>query len=316
MDWVWIMLGVLGLWLGTEIAVRSGGEIGRRLGLSEMFLGLTVFAIGTDVSELFVAVGGSIRQLQGESTSGLIVGNALGSVLAQGGLVLGVIAFFSASGPTLSSRPPTRDALVWFGASVLLFLTAEDGVILRWEGALLATSYVAYFVVLLRANVSGSRLLPKGERQKFALPAIGLVAGLGIVGVSADLALEHGLRLAEKSGIDAAALGLFAFGAGTSLPELVVSLGAAARGRPALSLGNVLGSNTFDLLVPLGIGATLHPLAFEANALRFDLPAVVLFAVYFAARTLTGGTLARRDAAVLFGLYAAYFLFRMGTVAG
>jgi cation:H+ antiporter len=83
-DFALVLVGVLGLWVGTEVAVRSGGEIGRRLGLSEMFLGLTVFAIGTDLSELLVAVQGAVRLRGGVDTSGLVVGNALGRVLAQG----------------------------------------------------------------------------------------------------------------------------------------------------------------------------------------------------------------------------------------
>ena len=109
-DGLWIAAGILGLWLGTEIAVRAGGELGRRLGISEFVLGLTVFAIGTDVSELVVSIDGSLRRLGGDDTSGLILGNALGSVLAQGGLVLGVISLAHAFGRVSADRSALRDA--------------------------------------------------------------------------------------------------------------------------------------------------------------------------------------------------------------
>lgn len=329
MDWLWVIAGVLGLWLGTELAVRAGGEIGRRLGLSELFLGLTVFAIGTDIAEVFVAIGGAMRMLAGEDTSGLVVGNALGSVLAQGSLVLGVIAFFAGSRIAARKEPeaaeaevtpplantPHRDALVWLGSAGILYLMAHDGRLTRAEGFVLASAYVAYFAVLWRANLSLRNLRAAGERAGLLVQLASLVVGLAVVAGSADQVLEHGLRLAARNGIDATALGLFALGAGTSLPELAVSIAAAVRGRPALSLGNVLGSNTFDLLVPLGVSATIHPIAVEPNALRFDLPAVALLASYASIRFLRGGPLSWLDAFVLFGFYMLYFVFRMGTVA-
>jgi cation:H+ antiporter len=151
---------------------------------------------------------------------------------------------------------------------------------------------------------------------RFLWPSAALVVGLVLVVVSADLAVEHALGLATRHGLNPTAIGLFGIGVGTSLPELAVSIGAAARGRPALSLGNVLGSNTFDLLVPMGVGALIHPLTVEPNSLYFDLPAIAILALYFAFRLSTRGRLDTRDAVGLFGFYLAFVLSRLGTFVG
>jgi cation:H+ antiporter len=314
-----VIAGVMGLWFGTEIAVRAGGEIGRRLGLSELFLGLTVFAIGTNVSELLVSIQGSLRQLAGVDTSGLVVGNALGSVLAQGGLVLGVIMLLDRSAAATSQaavRSPLRDAGAWFVALILLAIAASDGEISRLEGWLLGVAYLLYLVALVKSSHAIGRLRSEIAPLHFLWLSVVLLVGLGLVVVSADLVVEHAIHLAERHGVNPTAIGLFAIGMGTSLPELAVSLGAAARGRPTLSLGNVLGSNTFDLLVPLGVGAAIHPLTIGRNSLYIDLPAIGLLATYFTIRIATRGRLGNRDAIVLFGFYAAFALFRMGTFVG
>ncbi len=319
-DLALVGVGLLGLWAGTELAVRSAGQIGRRLGLSEMFLGLTVFAVGTDIAELFVAIQGALRMLQGLETSGLVVGNALGSVLAQGGVVLGVVAFFGGvarpSPDAGRAERPQQDAAVWLGAVVVLAAAAADGTIVRWEGTLLALGYLVYLGLLIRANRAIDKLWSNGQDRRFLLPILRLVFGLALVVFAADLVVEHGMRLAERSGIDPTAIGLFALGAGTSLPELAVSIGALARGRAALSLGNVLGSNTFDLLMPLGVGAAIHPIEFGRASLLFDMPANAILALYFVVRLVRGDGLGMRDGLTLFGLYVGFTLFRLGTLAG
>jgi len=318
-DFGWVIVGVLGLWIGTEVAVRAGAEIGRRLGLSEMFLGLTVFAIGTDLSELLVAIEGATRLRGGAEASGIVVGNALGSVLAQGAMVLGVITLFDRSVPTASvtaERNPLWDASAWLAAVALLGIAAIDGEISRIEGAALCVAYLAYLGILIRMSHAVEKLRAKSSPIRFLLPIGAVVVGLVVVAFSADLAVEHGLGLATRYELDPTAIGLFGIGVGTSLPELAVSIGAAARGRPALSLGNVIGSNTFDLLVPMGAGALIHPLTVERNSLYFDLPAITILAIYFAFRLATRGHLDTRDALGLFGFYVTFALFRLGTFVG
>ena len=319
-----ILAGILGLWIGTEIAVRTGGEIGRRLGLSEMVLGLTVFAIGTDISELAVSIEASIARLEGGDTSGLVVGNALGSVLAQGGLVLGVLAFAHAldfsdhdenGGP---DRNAIRNAFAWLVATFGLWAVAGDGVVSRLEGAALVLAYAVYLGAMLRTRVpseSGDEVAPARAFDLLRL-ALGLVFGLALVVGSADLVVEHTIGLATRTGIPPTAIGLFGVGLGTSLPELAVSVGAIARGRPALSVGNVIGSNVFDLMIPIGVAGAISPLEIGRGALLFDLPMVTLFAGFFAFRLAAAKAFGVRDAILLLVFYFGFVLFRLGTFAG
>ena len=142
--------GVAGLWGGTELAVRGAARLGRAFGVSEGFLGLTVFAIGTDIPEWLVAIEGGWQRLDGIATSGLVVGNAIGSTIAQGALVLGIAGL----GGTLrlAPREVRRDGIPLLLAAVVLFVLAWDGSVTRAEGAVLMATYAVYATTLLRAE--------------------------------------------------------------------------------------------------------------------------------------------------------------------
>ena len=185
-----VVVGVFCLWVGTEVAVRAGGEIGRRLGLSEMFLGLTVFAIGTGLFALLVAIQGAARMQDGVDISRILVGNALGSVLAQGAMVLGVIMLFDRSASRISVAAkgnPLRDASAWLAAVALLGIAAVDGEISRSEGALLVLTYIAYLGILIRLNRAVEKFRANNAPLRFLLPIVALVGGLVLVASSADL---------------------------------------------------------------------------------------------------------------------------------
>jgi cation:H+ antiporter len=299
--------GLLGLWLGTEIALRSTIRLAAQYGLSQSFLGLAVLAVGTDLPELVVAIEGGLQQLGGREASGIVVGNAIGSALCQGSLVLGVAALFGHL--RLPRRLVVRDGVALLLSVVLVGLLGADRVLDVREGVALLAVYVIYYVALFQAEKAGPKIIRSGGRYLGWF--FGIAAGLIVVLFSAHLVVENALALAERWAVSQTVLGILLIGAGTSLPELVLSLGAAAKGRTGLSVGNVIGSNIFDVLVPTGASATLHPLGVEAHTLYFDLPVLAglsgLGLVFF---TLERG-LQRREGLTLISLYGGYALVRL-----
>ena len=276
LDFLTLTAGLVGLWFGTELALRSTLVIADRTGLSQGFLGLSVLAVGTDLPELVVAITGGVHQLRGVEASGLIVGNAIGSAITQGGLVLGVAGLLGTL--QLERKQLVRNGTVLLAAIALIGLCSLSGRIGRAEGFLLLAAWGAYFGFLIRAEPGAS---PEAE-QRAALglrPVLGLLLGLAFLLVSAEAILVAAISLAEARGWDQTAIGLVLIGAGTSLPELALSASAAAHGRNDLSVANLIGSNVFDLTVPIGASALLHPITVESATVRIDLPVLALFTV-------------------------------------
>jgi cation:H+ antiporter len=156
--------------------------------------------------------------------------------------------------------------------AVLLFgRLAWDGRLDRIEAAALLVAYAIYAVLLVQAERKHARPTSRSSGPAWRTPlAIG--AGLVAVVLSAHLVVEQALVVAKEHGWDQTVVGVLLIGAGTSLPELALSLGAAAKGRAGLSVGNVIGSNVFDLLVPVGVGGLIHPLAVGPRRWRWTSP--------------------------------------------
>jgi len=301
-----LLLGLIGLWGGTLLTVRGAVLFSERHGLSKGFIGLTVLSIGTDLPELFISVDASLQQIAGVEASGIIVGTAIGSTMAQATLVVGVAGLFG----YLSIAPSMikRDGTTLLLATAMAFLLSFDGILSRNEGLAMLIAYALYLVALSqgergrkRNNVLAPGLLPT--------PVLILV-GLGTVSLAAHVVATEGVALAETWGMSQTLLGVFILGVGTSLPELALSVGAAKKGHGSLAVGNAIGSSVFDLLVPLGLGAALHPLLVGRETLVLDLPALALGSaalIYFLFRKRG---LQRSEAWALVSLYGGYAIIR------
>jgi len=308
MSLLWILAGLIGLWVGSELALRGTIEVAERRGLSQGFLGVTVLAIGTDLPELLVAVTGGLAQLAGKEASGVVVGNAVGSALAQGSLVLGLAGLF---GHLHMSRRTLRrsGAMLLLAAALLAFLAADAGVT-RVEGAVLLAVYGLFAWKLGKEEIHRSRVVTASWRS-LRRDLLAIAVGLAVVLACAQLVVDNALHLAEDHGWDQTLIGLFLVGAGTSLPELALSLGAVMKGRAGLAVGNVIGSNIFDLLVPVGLSAMIHPLAVGRFTLIVDLPVLVvltLMALWFFSRNRG---LQRGEAVTLVAGYFVYAALRI-----
>ncbi len=251
-DLALISVAVAGLWLGAGWLVDSACRIARRLGVSELVVGLTVVAIGTSAPEFAVSIDAALR-----GSSDISLGNVIGSNVFNTGVILGLAAVMS---PLAVDRPLVyRDGPLVLVATVLVGLAASDGHVSRPEGLALATGLATYLAVLIARRGPAPVEALSGPFRWYD-PLV-LVLGLGVVVGSADALVTAASDLARRFGMSEWVIGMTIVAAGTSLPELATSVVAAAKGRGDVSVGNIIGSNLFNLLGVLGLSATIHPLS-------------------------------------------------------
>jgi cation:H+ antiporter len=300
-------LGLVGLWVGTEFVIPATVTLGHQRGISPAVLGLTVLAIGTDLPELLVAIDGGLQQLRGVDASGVVVGNAIGSALTQCTLVLGIATWVRSD--SFSPHLAARDFIALIVAFALLVAFSADGHVGGWEGLVLVAIYGGYLSLVIRHRKDEAKIEvpPEGGGTRTLL-AIG--GGLLVILISAELVVANGMLLAETWGVGQGLIGVLLIAAGTSLPELVLSFGAAIRGQTTLSVANLVGSNVFDLLVPIGASALIYPLTVGRETLLIDLPATAV-AHLVAFGLLRSGWRRQWVATSLVGLYAVFASVRI-----
>lgn len=308
--------GLVGLWGGTHLVVHNSVRVAQRFQVSELFIGLTLLALGTDLPELLVAVDGALRNLRGIPSSGVVVGTAVGSSVAQISFVLGVAALFHYI--TIANRQLKLLGLELVGATILLFIVAMDGVLTRADGFILMSVfgvYVGHTIINRRGDLEvepqAEVVVEEAGVPRRALVELALVAlGLWIVVLSSDITVEQALHLSRGWGLQQSFVGAILVGIGTSTPELAVSLRAIMHGRTGLSVGNVVGSNIFDLLVPTGVAAVISGLDVDATVIGYDLPYLLLvtLVVIFFLRRVRG--LQKWEGAGLLALYLVYAVGR------
>ncbi len=302
-----LLVGLIGLWLGTEWTVNNAIRIASHHHLSELFVGVGILAIGSDLPELAVAVDAGIKILHDTPASGLVIGSSIGSAFAQIGLVLGIAGY---SGYLLIGRRFLiihGSALI--GSILLLWLLAYDGEISRVDGLVLAFTFVLHFLLSLRDEINGGKAKSQTENLKLEsiIPTWAkLAGGLCVVIASSEVTVEAALNLALRLDIAQSLIATIIVGIGTSLPELSISLNAVHQKRGALSVGNIIGSNIFDTLVPIGSAAIIAPLIFDDTMLYFDLPALALLSMVVVYFFYHKKGLQKNEALTLIGLYCLY----------
>lgn len=294
-----VLMGLVGLYFGGEWLVRYAVALARLLRIAPMVIGLTVVAFGTSAPELAASV---VAALQGVPE--IAVANVVGSNVANIGLILGATALVY---PLVTSRALLRRELPWMLAvTALAVVLLADGNVTRLEGGVLV---VALGVFLWLAFRQGG--VPAGEVE--AAPAAGVskavlgsLAGVLVLAVSAQALIVGATALATEWGVPPRVIGLTLVAVGTSLPELASSLVAALRRQTDIILGNVIGSNIFNLLAVLGTASLVQPMQLDAAPLRLDLLVMALFAVLLLPLIARGERIGRSRGTFLLLLYAAY----------
>jgi len=303
LDFFLLALGIIGLLIGTELAVGGAIHIAKRHGLSEFVVGLIVLSIGSDLPEIAVAIGAGLKTLLEQDASGVVVGSAIGSVIAQIGFVLGVTGLVGYL--TLPRRYIFRHGAILLGATLLLFLAAADGTMSRLEGVSLIVVYLIYLVVLLsrEAVPADAQVTVSGNG---AWPWTRVFIGLAAIAGASELTVSSVVDIAVRWEVSEAVISVLIIGIGTSLPELSISLAAILKKKAHLSVGNIIGSNIFDTLLPISAAALIAPVAFTPEAIYFDLPyafGITVVVLYLFWRRYG---LQRWEALLILGLYALY----------
>jgi cation:H+ antiporter len=310
-DVLFIMAGFAGLLLGGNLLVQGAAALAQRLGVPPMVIGLTLVGFGTSTPELVTSV-----QAAFAGAPGIAVGNVVGSNIANALLILGIAAVILpiAITPAAFRRDGSVLAIVTL-AAVALLLWGEIG---RVAGAVLLAALVVYTLGTLRVerrSASAARALYEAEAAQLpasapATPAwrdtVGLVGGIVVTILSAGLLVDGAIGMATALSVPEAVIGLTIVAVGTSLPELVTSAVAARRGQSDIALGNVIGSNIFNILGILGVTALLRPMEVPTRIAAFDGWAMLAATAAILLVARTGWRIGRREGAVLLTLYGAY----------
>lgn len=299
--------GIGVLYFGAEWLVRGSARLAAALGVRPIVVGLTVVSFGTSAPELVVAVVAAVR-----GSSDLAVGNVLGSNMANLGLILGLTALIRPL--EVAARVVWREAPLMLLVTLLLFPLAWNEVIGRAEGALLLAGLAAYLVFVLRAagDETPEVLLEYDEylrEESASAPRLQASdVGLVVAGCAALVAggwaiVESAVFLAGALGVPEVVVGLTVVAVGTSLPELATSVVAAIRNEADIAVGNIVGSNIFNVLAILGTSATLAPLSVTGSIMTRELVAVLALSVLVFPMLRTGWRVQRWEGALLLGSY-------------
>jgi cation:H+ antiporter len=298
-----VVVGIAGLGQGASWLVDGASRLALRLGVSPMVVGLVVVGFGTSMPEFAV----SVRAALGGS-GGLSLGNAVGSNIMNLLLVLGLAAALKPIQVVGGARVLRRDLVFGLIPAVLLVGLAWRGFIGRPLAVALLVVFGAFVALALRqARVESSgRTVVKGRPLGHLL-----VAGVGIAVLVAgsELMVRGGIDLARRFGISEAVIGLTLVALGTSLPELATSAVAALKGESEISIGNVLGSNIFNLGMVVGVAFAISPGAVPVFVIRHDVPLLILATVVVGGVVVRDGRISRAEGAAMIAMVAAYTVF-------
>ena len=296
-DFLFIILGVALVLFGADKLTEGAAALARRMNVPEIIIGLTIVAAGTSAPELFVSL---VSALNG--TPDLAVGNVVGSNTMNCMLIVGCAAMVAPM--TISPSTVKKDIPFSVAASVLLILLAFNNFLGRLDGIILLLGFAVFMTYTLMQAKMGSSETVK-ETSPIWKNILFIVFGLAGLVIGSNLFVDSASDVALSLGISEGVVGLTIVAGGTSLPELATSVVAARKGQSAIAIGNVIGSNVFNILLILGLTATISPLEIEGIT-TIDLAVMLLSVVLVWLFSRTRYTVERWEGALLLGLYLVY----------
>ncbi|GAB4373457.1 MAG: calcium/sodium antiporter [Acidobacteriota bacterium] len=291
LDVAMLLASFLLLWKGAEWFVDSAARIGRAAGMSELVIGLTIVAFGTSAPEFAVTVAAAIG-----GSSEIAVANVVGSNIFNLGIILGGCALFSAL--EAGRAAVRRDGPLLVAVSLAVALALLDGRLTRLEGGLLFAGLLAYLLLLGQDRSPLEEEIPTGPATW--LSGVRLVAGLAGVVAGGKLLVVSASDLAAMAGVPQWLIGLTIVAAGTSASELATSIVASRRGRHAIVVGNLVGSDIFNMLGVLGVAAMARPITLtEGGDYAFAFVSLVVTCLLVAVFLRTGSRISRREGLIL-----------------
>lgn len=317
MEAVFFVLGLVALVFGADMLVRGASQLAIAAGITPLVVGLTVVAFGTSAPEMAVSVKASLA-----GDAGIAVGNVVGSNIFNVLFVLGLAAVVAPL--TVSNQLIRVDVPLMIGVTLLAVLLCWDGMLSAFDGGILLAfllSYVGAQVWMGRKQVARERnaALAAGDQQEvdlegakgwsgYAISAVRILVGLGLLVLGARWLVESASTFARWLEVSDVVIGLTIVAAGTSLPECVTSVVASFRGERDIAVGNVVGSNVFNLLAVLGLSGVCAPkgVAIAPELLKFDFPVMVGVAVICLPIFITGKQVSRLEGILMFLAWVVY----------
>ena len=308
LSFVMLVIGFVLLVWGADKFVEGASALARKMGVSPLLVGLTIVAFGTSMPELAVSVTAALR-----GANEIAVGNVVGSNIFNLLVVAGLSAVIC---PLVMDKMLLRRdwPLSIFAAVLLLVAIAPDHVIARWEGAVLLVIFAVILSRQITAALNDRAQLAAAEAEAAEEAAemtkspvmiwVNIVLGLACIVLGGQLAVNGATGIARMFGLSETLIGLTIVAIGTSLPELVTSIVAARKGQNEIAMGNVIGSNLFNILLILGVSAVITPIPVQATSIIDCLFLITISVVfYLPARK---GKLGRLPGAVMAAMYVAY----------
>ncbi|MCL4826075.1 MAG: calcium/sodium antiporter [Caldilinea sp.] len=317
LSWLLLAGGLVVLVAGAELLVRGASRLAAALGIAPLVIGLTIVAFGTSAPELAVSVQSALR-----GQADIALGNVVGSNIFNVLFILGLSALIV---PLLVAQQLVRfDVPLMIGVSVLVWVLSLNGFVERWEGAVLFAGILLYTVFLIvQSRREQNKTSATEFEAEYALHEpvswqrtvlnVGMaVGGLALLVLGARWFVDGAVGLARFLGLSELVIGLTIVAAGTSMPEVATSVVAALRGERDIAVGNVVGSNIFNILAVLGVAAIVAPgngAPVANNMLVVDMPFMIAVAIACLPIFFTGHTISRWEGLLFLGYYVAYTIY-------
>ena len=312
MTYVLVLGGLVLLAIGGELLVRGAVGMAHILRISPLLAGLTIVGFGTSTPELATSLLAAF-----EGAPGIAIGNVIGSNISNILLILGLSALILPL--TVQQSSFRRDSIALAASTLLCALAVMFGTSGLTMGIILLVSLVIYIVWAYLSerkpgDVEGERHIAEAADtaprtlNPWLLSAM-IIAGLGAAIFGARLLVDGAVELASAAGLSEAVIGLTIVAVGTSLPELIACMIAVARKHPDVALGNVVGSNIYNVLGILGITSVIHPLQIPAEIIRYDIWVLLGVTALLLVQLRSGWQISRKEGAVLALLFVAYTVF-------
>lgn len=331
----WLIIGLILLVKGSDFFVEASSRIAKRFGVSQFVIGLTLVAIGTSIPELASSITASINNL-----NDLVIGNVVGSNIANIGLIVGVAGVFSVI--KAKKHMLKLDGQIMIFMSFLAFLLIVNGFLSRIEGFLLIILYFSYLIFLLRSkrdlekmhfvqflefflkmdyivtlkdkiknNIGNFQIKGRNKKTgtKTAKDFIIIVSSIVAIVYGARYLVNEAVWFANFFNLSQVIIGLSVIAIGTSLPELGVSISAARKGYGDMVLGNIMGSNVANIMMVLGISAFINPISIPTFVILYTAPFMLAMSILLLVFIRSHWQIRRTEALILVTLYILFLIF-------
>ena len=305
---LYLVGGLIMLFIGAEGLIRGSSNLAIKIGITPLVVGLTVVAFGTSTPELVVSLKAALL-----GNSSISLGNVVGSNIANIALILGVAALIRPL--DVHAKVIMREIPIMIGISILLLLLLIDGELGFIDGLIFVIGLIVYLVVNVliarkEKNPEIDSEFSEGLKSKLGIPVsiVLMIAGLGLLILGANLFVQSAVAIAKIFNVSDAIIGLTIVAIGTSLPELITSIVAAYKKEADIAIGNVVGSNVFNILGILGITALIIPIS-SVGISYVDLGVMLFTAIILFPLSRTGFSISRFEGALLLAGYGGYIYY-------